>query len=523
MEKNLTTSVYTFSKIIKNNYLYIDKTKYLYDIVKNPIGIYFLSRPRRFGKSMTLSTFESIFNGDKELFEGLYIYDKPFDWKKYPIIQISLNKMRVKSADELEENLCISLDYIAEDYNVNLKTKKSYQKFEELIRILSKKDHVVILIDEYDKPILDNVNNIKEREGIKDTLKGFYSVIKASERYLRFVFLTGVSKFSRVSVFSDLNNLEDLTMNNKYGTAFGFTQEEVDKYFGESIKKIAGKQNKNFKQLSQTLKDTYNGYRFCEDDKKVYNPVSLTKFVMEERIKHYWFETGTPSFLLELMKTNKYDLLRLESLKLNASAFSTYEVERLRVEPLLFQTGYLTIKDYNEKYDEYTLSYPNLEVKSAFLNYISDYYTPLYKEDVPQYQNELIRAILKNDIDNFFNILKIFFANIEYDLHIDNERYYQTIFYIVFTILGVKISSEVKTNNGRIDAVIETDTHTYIFEFKLFETAKKALEQIEDKKYFEKYLLNKKQIVLIGVGFDKNTRNIKDDYIVKKINKNDKK
>ncbi|OQY04987.1 MAG: hypothetical protein B6I20_01995 [Bacteroidetes bacterium 4572_117] len=517
MNKNLTTSVYTFSKIIKNNYLYIDKTKYIYDIVKNPVGIYFLSRPRRFGKSLTLSTFESIFLGEKELFKGLYIYDKDFDWKKHPIINLSLNRLRAKTADELEENLAIMVDDIAEEFDIKIERKRSYQKFSKLIIELSKIDEVVVLIDEYDKPLLDNINNKAEREGIKETLKGFYSVIKANEKYLRFVFITGVSKFSRVSVFSDLNNLDDITMNSKYGTALGFTQNEVDEYLGGSIKKIAEKQGKTYENLRKTLKDTYNGYRFCDEDSTVYNPVSLTKFVMEGKIKHYWFETGTPSFLLELMKENSYNLMKLESLKLNAAAFSTYELENLRVEPLLFQTGYLTIKDYNEKYDEYTLSYPNLEVKSAFLNYLTDYYTPLRKEDLPQYHNELIRAVLINDISGFMKILKVFFANIEYDLHIDNEKYYQTIFYIVFTLLGIKINTEVKTNKGRIDAVIETDTHVYIFEFKLFDTAKNAIVQINNRQYFEKYLLYKKQIVLIGVGFDKNTRNIKDDYLVEKV------
>ncbi len=517
MEKNLTTSVYTFSKIIEQNFLYIDKTKLIYDIVKNPTGIYFMSRPRRFGKSLTLSTFESIFSGEKELFKGLFIYNKSFDWKKYPIIHLSLNKMRAKNADELEENLIIAVDRIAKSYKIKLETKRSYQKFEELIDELYKIDSVVILIDEYDKPLLDNVNNKAERTGIKETLKSFYSVIKGSEKYLRFVFLTGVSKFSRVSVFSDLNNLDDLTMNNKYGTVLGFTQDEVDKYFGDRIKKIAKKQNKDYKELREKLRDTYNGYRFCEENARVYNPVSLTKFVMEERIRHYWFETGTPTFLLELMKENNYNLMKLEELKLNAAAFSTYEIENLRIEPLLFQTGYLTIKEYNEKDDQYTLSYPNLEVKGAFLNYLTDYYTPVSKEDAPNYIIELKNAVRDNKIDEFMKILKIFFANIDYDLHIDNEKYYQTIFYLVFTMLGFRISAEVKTNKGRIDAVIETDTHTYIFEFKLFDTAKNAMKQIEDKKYSEKYLLNKKQIVLIGVGFDKETKNIKDDYEVTEL------
>jgi len=285
MEKNLTTSVYTFSKIIKQNFLYVDKTEYLYDLVKNETGIYFLSRPRRFGKSLTLSTLKSIFLGQKELFKGLYIYNKAFEWKKYPVIHLSLNRMRARTADELEENLIIAVDRIAKSYNIKLETKRSYQKFEELINELYQIESVVVLIDEYDKPLLDNVNNKNERGNIKETLKGFYSIIKANEEFLRFVFITGVSKFSIVSVFSDLNNLDDLTMNANFASSLGFTQTEVDKYFGERIKKIAKKQNTRYTNLSNKLKLTYNGYRFTKINETVYNPVSLTKFVENEDIQ----------------------------------------------------------------------------------------------------------------------------------------------------------------------------------------------------------------------------------------------
>jgi len=517
MEKHLTTSVYTFKNIIESNYLYVDKTRYLYDLVKNPFGIYFLSRPRRFGKSLTLSTLESIFSAEKELFKGLYLYDKPYDWKKYPIIHLSLNKMKVKTVDELEENLSIFIENIADENNIELKHKRSYQKFSELILKLSKIGKVVILIDEYDKPILDNVDNIKERDDIKDTLRGFYSMIKANDKYLRFVFLTGVSKFSKVSIFSELNNLDDLTMNKKFSTFLGFTKEEVDKYFGTYIKKIAKEQDKNYLELMELLRKTYNGYRFTKLNEAVYNPVSITKYVQNEDIEHYWFETGTPTFLLKLMKKNDYNLMNLEELKLNAASFSSYEIDNLRAEPLLFQTGYLTIKDYNVEDDQYTLSYPNLEVKTAFLEHLTDYYTPVRKELAPNYIIELKNAVRDNKIDEFMKILKVFFANIDYDLQLKYEKYYQTIFYLVFTLIGFRISAEVKTNDGRIDAVIETNTHIYIFEFKLFDTAKNAMKQIEDKKYYEKYLLNKKQIVLIGAGFDTNTNNLKDDYQVKQI------
>ncbi len=525
MEKNLTTSVSTFKDIIELNYLYVDKTEYVYNLVSNPKGIYFLSRPRRFGKSLTLSTLKSVFLGQKELFKGLYIYNKPIKWEKYPIIHLSLNRMMARTADELEENLIIALNRIAKSYDIKLETKRSYQKIEELIVELYNIKNVVVLIDEYDKPLLDNINNIEERGKIKEALKGFYSVIKANEEYLRFVFITGVSKFSRVSVFSDLNNLDDLTMNANFASSLGFTQEEVDKYFGKRIKKIAKKQNTSYTDLSNKLKLTYNGYRFTKINETVYNPVSLTKFVENEDIQHYWFETGTPSFLLELMKEKNYNLLKIENLKLNSAVFSTYEIENLIPEPLLFQTGYLTIKDYNQKDDQFTLYYPNLEVKSAFLNYIAGYYTPVAQQYAPNYIINLKNAIVDNDLDNFFKTLKIFFANVEYDLHIDNEKYYQTIFYVIFTLIGVRINAEVKTNNGRIDAVVKTDTHIYIFEFKLFDTAKSAMKhistmlnaRIEDKKYFEKYQLEKKQIVLLGVGFDKNTKNIKDDFEVKKL------
>jgi hypothetical protein len=384
-----------------------------------------------------------------------------------------------------------------------------------LIENLYEKDKVVLLIDEYDKPLLDNVNNKAERTKIKDKLKRFYSIIKGNEELLRFVFITGVSKFSKVSIFSDLNNLDDLTMNTRFGTALGFTQREVEDNYGYLIEDIAKRQGKDYKELLEVLRDNYNGYRFCEDSQSVYNPVSLTKFCMEGKIKHYWFETGTLTFLLELMNEKDYDVRNLEALKLNSAAFSTYEVEDLRIEPLLYQTGYLTIKEYNEKGDIYTLSYPNREVKTAFITYLSEYFTPVAKEYAPNYIFELQETVERKDIDGFMKILKVFFKNIDYDLHIDNERYYQTIFYIVFTLIGLRISAEIKTADGRIDAVIETDSHIYIFEFKLFDTAETALKQIEDKRYYEKYELNKKEIVLIGVGFDKDTRNIKEDYKVK--------
>ncbi|MEA2013437.1 MAG: AAA family ATPase [Verrucomicrobiota bacterium] len=514
MNKRLTTSVYTFKDILDGNFLYIDKTKEIYDLIQNPKGMYFLSRPRRFGKSLMLSTFKSIFSGDKELFKGLYIYEQDYDWKKYPIINLNLGNISAHTAPDLERHLNYKIDDIATLHKVELKRDGAAEKFEELINILSETDKVVILIDEYDKPILSNVLNDNIHK-IKETLKGFYSVIKTAEPHLRFSMMTGVSKFSKVSIFSELNNLDDLTMNTKYSTMLGFTQNEVESYFKERIAEIAEERNKDQKELIAEIKEWYNGYRLSKKAITVYNPVSLTKFMMTGEFDNYWFETGTPTFLLELMRDKNYDIKSLEGLKLDAMAFSAYEVERLRVEPLLFQTGYATIVDYNEEYDEYTLSYPNREVKNAFLRYLVDYYTPMTKELAPQYLNELQRAILANDIDKFMKNLNVFFANIDYDLHIANEKYYQTIFYLVFALLGVRIKTEIKTNKGRIDAVIETDSHIYIFEFKLFDSADSAIKQIKEKQYYRKYELSKKKIILVGVAFDKEMREMNDWKIIK--------
>ena len=306
MKKDLTTSVYTFEKLINGNFLYIDKTKYIYDIVRPDTGIYFLSRPRRFGKSLTLSTFKAIFQGKKKLFKGLYIHNKPFEWKEYPVIHLSLNKISSQNPAEIEKKLCYMIDDQGDIYGIKTVRTDAASKFDELITKLSKIDKVVILIDEYDKPLLDNINNIQERENIKNTLKSFYSIIKAAEENIRFVFMTGVSKFSKVSVFSELNNLDDLTMNSKYCTALGFTEEEVEKYFEERIAEIADERGKTKEKITERMKELYNGYRFSENKTTVYNPVSLTKFIIDGKFKQYWFETGTPSFLLKLLKEKNY-------------------------------------------------------------------------------------------------------------------------------------------------------------------------------------------------------------------------
>ncbi len=512
--KELTTSTYNFKGIINSNCMYVDKTKEIYKLVKRHNGQFFMSRPRRFGKSLTLSTLESFFKGEKELFKGLYIYDKDdLVWENYPIIKLSMNAMSSNTLEEFEENLAIELKRIARRFKIKLETKRASQRFKELIENLEfeKNKNVVILIDEYDKPILDNILDKAEVLKIRTFLKNFYGIIKAMEEYLRFTFLTGVSKFTQVSVFSDLNNLDDISMDEDFATICGFTQNECEKYFDEWIVENAEKNKMSKKDYLQKIKVLYNGMRFSRKEITVYNPVSFTKAMDKGNFIHYWFETGTPSMLLKLLKKNDYNIANFEGLKLDSATFSSYEVDNIKIEALLYQTGYLTIVDYDEETDVYTLSYPNNEVKTAFIRNLAEYFTPVSPAEYPTLLDHLVNALKHNDLEKIFNkILKVFYSEINYDIKLKHERYYQSIFYVLFMMLGTRIETEVHTNDGRMDCVIKTDSHIYIFEFKLDKTTKEAIEQIKQKEYYNKYLLDERELVLIGVNFNSNNGTIKE-------------
>ncbi len=520
MRKKLSTSVYTFRDIIKENCMYVDKTEDYFKLLEYPKGQFFLSRPRRFGKSMTLSALKSIFEGDKELFKGLYIYDQEYDWKTYPVIHISMNKIKFDSIDELDLKLSKILIRISEEYEIKLNESDASFNLETLIYKLSKKyTNVVILIDEYDKPILDNVDNLEECKKIRKFLKGFYGQVKACEEYIRFTFITGVSKFTQVSVFSDLNSLTDITMNRKFATICGFTQEECEHYFAEWI-------TENAKELEMTqsaylakLKDKYNGIRFTEKETSLYNPVSWTSAMMNCDFKNYWFETGTPAFLFNLLKSKKYDLKKinnLNNLKIDSHAFSQYDIETLGIIPLLYQTGYLTIKDYEPASQIYTLSYPNNEVESAFLNQLSYNYTNAEQDEVSIIYTGLINSINENNIGLLIENLNIYYANLPYDLVADNEQSYHLVFALIFKNLSFKLGLEVKTNKGRMDAVIENDKYIYIFEFKYNKSAEIAINQIKEKEYYQKYLLDEKQLILVGINFNGDEKQI-DDWKIEEL------
>lgn len=516
MVKPLQPSTSTFRDLIEGGFLYIDKTEYLYELVREPKGIYFLSRPRRFGKSLFVSTLEEIFRANKELFANLYIAETDYHWETHPIIRLDFSTMSVETAAKLEQSIDYELQRIATEYGIgeSLGGFDFKSRLQDLIRKLSQTNQVVILIDEYDKPLTDSIENLEEASKIREILRSFYSVIKALDRHVRFAFITGISKFSKVGVFSAMNNLADLTMDRRFATAFGITEDELQTYFAPYIEEFAEKENISPEKMIELVKHWYDGFCFVEECESVYNPFSTVRLFSAQRFSNYWFESGTPTFLISLLKNSDYSVEALDHLVLPEVAFSTFELEELDIIPLLFQTGYLTIKDYRRDtlggHAMYTLSYPNLEVERAFTTYLLRAFSHLPMSSASSQLYQLIEALHEQNIERVFTILRTFFASIPYSINVDREAYYQTVFFIIFKMIGMQIEAETVTNNGRIDAVVELDELIYIFEFKLNGSAKEALAQIHEKEYFQKYWLAGKPIVCVGANFNTESRTIEE-------------
>ena len=508
--KQISTSVYTFEKLIQGGYLYVDKTEYIYNLIAEPYGLFFLSRPRRFGKSLLLSTLKAYFLGRRDLFEGLALFDKPLEWRSHPVIHIDLGDRRAESPMQLDQTLCTAVNEQADIHGVRLSGQDATSRFRELILSLtSGGEKVVILIDEYDKPILSNTANPQIGEILR-TLKSFYAVIKATEPYQRFVLLTGVSKFSKVSVFSDLNNLTDITMTAPYATALGYTQRELESNFAPLISGLAEKEGMSLKDILEKIKSWYNGYRFHQSAETVYNPVSVMRCLDSGEFSNFWFETGTPTFLLNLMKKQEYDLAECLEEPVTELSFSAYDAERLSPTPLLFQTGYLTITGSEVEGDIrlYQLGFPNREVEQAFGAYLIDSYAHLNKERVGVHLLHLSRHLKSRDLESFFSVLHAFFAGVPNTIAVTHEKYYQTILYVTLRLLGLQVEVEVSTNKGRIDAVLGTPDTIYIFEFKLHGTAQEAIDQIRERGYAQPWRADGREVICVGVAFDPEERNI---------------
>lgn len=499
--KEITSSIYSFEKLRREDYLYVDKTEYIWKLIHPSGGSYFLARPRRFGKSLTLSTLKAVFEGKKDLFKGLSIYDKAYDWKQYPVIHLDLNGFDFSTLEDVVCSLTLLLKEVSGYHHVTLCETNPVRMFRELIEKLFEKQEVVILLDEYDKPILNNLGS-PELGAILSYLKSFYSVIKAFEHKLRFAFVTGVSKFCHVSLFSELNNLKDISMDVDYATMMGYTQEELEAFFGEHINRVGGRGG--VEATRTKIREWYNGYRFHKDGKTVYNPASLAMFFVNHgEYRNYWFSTGTPSFLVELMKQRDFDIEAALKESVPEVAFSAFEIDNIDPLALLLQTGYLTIKGTEENYGKtwYFLDFPNKEVADSFSSYILNSYANKTESGVVMFTRSMANALSKGDLKALRKNMEVFFAGIPYTVHKKNEATFQAIFFALFRLLGHYIEAESATNDGRIDAVVQTDKAIYLFEFKLDNDAT-ALEQIKAKDYFRKYLLDKRSITIVGVNFD---------------------
>ncbi len=504
--KPLTTSIYTFSDLIHGGYLYVDKTAWIYSLVKEYKGQFFLARPRRFGKSLLVSTLKAIFLGQRELFDGLAIADTDYDWQPYPVIHLDMGDRIAETREELEASLNYLLDLQARAHGLTLSQPGCTGRFRELIDAVAEQGRVVILVDEYDKPLLGHLGKDSAAD-IQSVLKSFYAVIKTTEPCQRFVLLTGVSKFSKVSVFSDLNNLTDLTMDRRAATLLGYTQDEVETCFPDYIERLAERQSMPVERTLDELRGWYNGYRFEEEAETVYNPVSLMKCLESGKLRNYWFETGTPTFLLELLRRQPVDMEKLTVLE---TAFSTYEPADLHPLPLLVQTGYLTITGSRTlgRRHEYTLGYPNYEIEESFSSWLAQDFCNLPAPEFSSSLHLLVDALRDARVDDMLEHLKTFFSGVPNTITLDHEKYYQTIFFTVFKLIGAMIEAETSTNIGRIDAVVKTETGIFIFEFKLHGSPEEAMAQIREKQYAAPYRDDPRPVTLIGVAFDPATRNL---------------
>lgn len=514
--RKLPIGIQTFEKVRKENFLYVDKTAMVYQLAST-FTPYFLSRPRRFGKSMLISTFESYFQGRRDLFAGLAIENLEKDWIEYPVLHLDLNAEKYDTVEALHIILNTNLLQWEEKYG-SLKGEDTLStRFAGIIRRAYEQTgrQVVVLIDEYDKPLLQALLNEELLDEYRRILKSFYGVLKSADRYLRFVFLTGVTKFAQVSVFSDLNQLNDISMDYAYNALCGITKEELIATFTPEIDKLSRFLGWSFDELAARLEKQYDGYHFCEDTRVgLFNPFSILNVFQKLKLGNYWFQTGTPTYLVDLLKQSDYDLrLLIDGIETTLPAFSEYRAEESNPLPMIYQSGYLTIKGYDSEVELYTLKFPNDEVRYGFLNFLVPYYTQVSDDETGFHIAKFMRELRAGNVDAFMERLKVFFAGIPYDLSDNTERHYQAIFYIVFTLMGQFIETEVRSARGRADAVVRTQDTVYVFEFKLNGTAEEALKQIEEKGYLIPYRLDGKNLVKVGVNFSKETRNI-DTYIV---------
>lgn len=504
-----------FEKIRRDGYVYVDKTAYIYKLATEG-AYYFLSRPRRFGKSLLISTMEAYFKGKRELFEGLAIANLEKDWKQYPVLHLDLNSEKYDSEEALYNILDVALSKWEYEYGRNEVEKTLSSRFVGVIRRAAEKtgQRVVILIDEYDKPMLQAIDDEKLQDDYRNTLKAFYSVLKTCDAYIQFAFLTGVTKFGKVSVFSDLNNLNDLSMLPQYTGVCGITMQELQTYFDHSVTELSTTNGITKEKCYDELKEMYDGYHFCQSTEGIYNPFSVLNTFQNNIFNAYWFETGTPTFLVTLLKKHHYPLERMEQIQTTSDVLNSIDAMSDNPIPLIYQAGYLTIKGYDQRFKLYQLGFPNREVEEGFMQYLLPFYCSYSNVDAPFQISRFVHEVEAGETEKFLLRLKSFFADTPYELVKELENHYQNVLFILAKLLGFYVKAEYHTSAGRIDMVLQTERYTYIMEFKLDGTADEALAQIDRKDYPLPFASNGRKLIKIGINFSKETRNI-EKWVIK--------
>ena len=503
--------VQDFYDLRSNGWVYVDKTALVHRLVSTG-KYYFLSRPRRFGKSLLLSTLKAYFEGKKELFEGLAIADLEKDWTEYPVIHLDLNAKPFTKVQDLHDLLHDQLTVYEREYNSEAVDKSSEGRFRHLIRSIKEETgkKVVVLIDEYDKPILQAIGNEELQDQFRNTLKAFYGVLKSADADLRFTMLTGVTKFGKVSVFSDLNNLNDISMDERFVEVCGITEAELHQYFDEEIDALAQQNRQTKEEAYAELRKRYDGYHFCENSVGMYNPFSVLNTLEKRSYKDYWFATGTPTYLVELLKKSGFELQALSNYETSESALSSIHRADINPIPVLFQSGYLTIKGYDEEFGVYKLDYPNEEVRQGFIEFLLPYYTYCQTSAQKTIVRDFVLSLRGGDADKFMRLMQSLLADTPYELIRELENHYQNVMYIITKLMGFYVQAEYRTSRGRIDLLIGTDKYIYIIELKFEGSAEEALNQIQTKDYALPFATDGREIIRIGANVSRETRNIEE-------------
>lgn len=514
VQRKYPIGVQDFESLRKDGYLYVDKTAIIHDIVSRG-RYYFLSRPRRFGKSLLISTLKAYFEGKRELFQGLAMEQLEQEWRVHPVLHLDLNIEKYASGDSLDNILETNLVQWEKQYGAEPSERSFSLRFAGIVRRAYEKtgERVVILIDEYDKPLLQAISNKPLQNEYRATLKAVYGALKSMDGCIKFALLTGVTKFGKVSVFSDLNHLRDISMLEQYTEICGISEKELHSYFRNEITEMAELHQTSYDDMTDMLRQNYDGYHFAPNTNGMYNPYSLLNVFANKKLGSYWFETGTPTYLVELLKSNEYKLDDVNGYIVGIEGLSGTDAADTDAIPVIYQSGYLTIKDFNPRFQSYTLGYPNKEVEEGFIKFLIPHYTAKRETNgVFEIQN-FVREVESGDIDGFFTRLRSFFSDTTYEVIRLQELHYSNVLYIVFKLLGFYTQVEYKTSNGRIDLVLQTPDYIYVMEFKLSGTAQEALQQINDKGYAQPFEKDPRKLYKIGVNFSNDTRNI-DEWLV---------